>query len=442
MTISTNTHSPALELTNPRQRPWYIKGLARTTAYIITFTITAVLKLFDKIKPSSRQLDQSKPLTILLTAGSASENWLKNHILPLSHSENCRQIILINDQPALALPKIQCLCPPRWLKIIFGRTPSRLMTYFFTAIRFKPDICGGFHLIPNAMLALIAARWTGAQSLYFCVGGRTEFLGGASHNEKFPFGRTGRNDPRLERRLLGLINRFDRIVTMGTGAKKTLQHFGIINPIEVIPGGIDPERFSPSRETPIYEIVITCRMVPVKRLDIFAQVVHVLCQSLPNIRAVIVGDGEQRPALEKLIRDLKIVDNLYLAGQQSDIPSFLRKARAFVLTSDSEGLALSLMEAMMCGLPAVVSDVGDLGDLVENGKNGWLVKRRDVHAFAEKIYELLTNEHQWNMFSKNARESTFQLSISEIARRWTHFLQVDPRRTKTADLKQAEILET
>ena len=54
-------------------------------------------------------------------------------------------------------------------------------------------------------------------------------------------------------------------------------------------------------------------------------------------------------------------------GHQEDVAAWLSKSRVFVLTSDSEGLSLSMMEAMMCGLPAVVSDVGDLGDLSKMG---------------------------------------------------------------------------
>jgi hypothetical protein len=442
MTASKNTkdslHNTMAELPDLWKGTWYIQWFARILVWLIVFTVSATLKLLSKIRPTPSKIDHTRPLTILLTAGSASENWLKNHIGPLSQSEHCQKVILINDQPISPTEKIESVCPSRLLRTLFGRTPSRLITYFLTATRCRPDICGGFHLIPNAMLALITSHWIGAESLYFCVGGRTEFLGGASHNEKFPFGRTGRNDPALENKLLSLINRFDRIVTMGTGAQKLLRHFEIQSPIEVIPGGIDSQRFSPASEPPVYDFIITCRMVPVKRLDIFAQVVAALRELHPNVQAAIVGDGEQRANLEKLIADYKITGNLHLVGRQNDIPSFLRQSRLFVLTSDSEGLALSLMEAMMCGLPAVVSNVGDLGDLVEDGKNGFLVKRRDVHAFAEKINELLIDQGRWTTFSRRARESALQISIPAIAQRWTRFLQIDPEGYQALQLEQSE----
>ena len=128
------------------------------------------------------------------------------------------------------------------------------------------------------------------------------------------------------------------------------------------------------------------------------------------------------PLDSKLARDLNIEKHVLFAGQQSAVETWLRRARVFVLTSDSEGLSLALMEAMMCGLPAVVSAVGDLGDLVEDGVNGYLVEHRSPQAFAEALRSLLTDPERFARFAAEARRAGAMNEPSAVTRRWDEIL--------------------
>ena len=76
----------------------------------------------------------------------------------------------------------------------------------------------------------------------------------------------------------------------------------------------------------------------------------------------------------------------------------------------------------MCGLPAVVSDVGDLADLVENGVTGYLVPRRSPQLFAERIVELLSDEQTLRAFSQAARRSALRYETQATVRRWDRIL--------------------
>ena len=80
------------------------------------------------------------------------------------------------------------------------------------------------------------------------------------------------------------------------------------------------------------------------------------------------------------------------------------------------------MEAMMCGLPAVVSNVGDLGDLVENGVNGFLVDDSNPETFAGRVIELLTDEGKWKLFSLAARQAALKNQTSTVSSRWDEIL--------------------
>ena len=141
------------------------------------------------------------------------------------------------------------------------------------------------------------------------------------------------------------------------------------------------------------------------------------------MRAAIVGDGPLREPLERLARELGIADRITFAGQQRDVPQWLRQSRVFVLTSESEGLALSLMEAMTCGVPAVVADVGDLRDLVTNGVNGYLVAERDPRHFAQRLAALLEDPDRYAACSDAARLAAERYEVHETVRLWDQVLR-------------------
>jgi len=193
-------------------------------------------------------------------------------------------------------------------------------------------------------------------------------------------------------------------------------------PIEAIPGGIDDFRYQSGEGPREFDVILVARLVPVKRIDIFLKVIQAAARELPAIRAVIVGDGPLRSELELQARQWGIADRVTFAGHQTDVASWLRRSRIFVLTSDSEGLALSIMEAMMSGLPCVVSEVGDLGDLVHHGRNGWLVPRRQVEQYAGRIVDLLKNPAALTALAAGARSAALKVKMAAIAERWTRLL--------------------
>ena len=93
-----------------------------------------------------------------------------------------------------------------------------------------------------------------------------------------------------------------------------------------------------------------------------------------------------------------------------------------MLASDSEGLSLAVMEAMICGLPAVVSSTGDLGDLVEDGVNGRLIAERTPAAFADAMVALIADEGRRSRFSEAARRAASRYDMRSVARLWDEVL--------------------
>lgn len=366
-------------------------------------------------------------LDILLTGTFHSENWIAAHLRPLAASSRCASVRVVSASPIPAIEKVTAIHPPRWLARAIGAVPARLLVFAWTAVRTRPHVVGGFHLLVNGLLAAVVARLVGARSLYFCVGGAMEVLDGGIHAENRLFALLETADPLVEERLIRSVAAFDIVVTMGGRAAEFFQSRGVEASFHVLPGGIDAARFAPALEGRrvgpgrTTDVILVGRLAPIKRVDIF---LRALAQ-VRGVTAAIVGDGALRASLERLARRLRVDDRVTFAGERSDVQDWLRRASALVLTSDSEGLPLSVLEAMACGLPVVVSAVGELPDVVEDGVNGYLVRSRDPAAFAGRIRDVLDPERR-PAFSRAARRAAERHDIAAAAARWECVLEERP----------------
>lgn len=375
-------------------------------------------------KPQAIAPDE--PVEILLTGTFYSDNWLNAHVAPLAASPKCRKLLLVTTFDAAPSPDVEIITPPKWLRKTIGNVPSRLLTFAWTALRRRPAWVGGFHLLLNGLIAQFVARLAGSRALYFCVGGPMEVLAGGIWAENRLFCRLETPDPKIEASLLKAVRQFDLIITMGTSAAQFYRDHNVQSRCEVVSGAINADRFKCANDARDIDFILVARLSPIKRIDHFLKAVAIVAQDHPDTKAAIVGDGELQGALESLARELGVADRVEFLGHQSDVGSFLNRSKVFVLTSDSEGLALSLMEAMTCGLPAVVSNVGDLGDLVRDGENGFLIDERTPEQFAAGMRELIEDDARWSVFSEHARKSSLKYETPVVVSRWDEILRSIP----------------
>jgi glycosyltransferase involved in cell wall biosynthesis len=143
---------------------------------------------------------------------------------------------------------------------------------------------------------------------------------------------------------------------------------------EVILNAVDPgpppARERPAGEGPV-ELVSVGRLAEPKD---FATLVEAFAELDPGAaRLRILGDGPGREGLQRQIDDLGVAGSVELVGEVDDVPERLRRADVFVLSSRSEGMPMSVLEAMAAGLPVVSSDVGGVHEAVADGETGLLV---------------------------------------------------------------------
>jgi glycosyltransferase involved in cell wall biosynthesis len=393
--------------------------LARAVARVAIRTLLAVHWML--VRAAGAIVGRRTPgsqARVLLTGTFHSDAWIAAHLGPLAASPFCAEVVMVATSPVPAIPKVRAVHPPRWLSRLGGSVGARLGTCVWLALRLRPDVVGGFHLLINGLVAQLAARLSGARSLYFCVGGPTEFAGGGYAGETAYFARLGTADAHVEQQLLRAALDFDDIVTMGTGAAGYFRARGARGRVHTIGGAIDPREFHPADGAPEFDVVFVGRLVPIKRVDRLIGALALAAESLPGLRAVIVGDGPLRGDLEALARDRGVGGNVTFAGRRSDVAAWLRRSRVFILTSASEGVALSLMEALMCELPAIVPDVGDLRDLVDDGANGFVVADPSERAFADAIVKILSDPERYRRFRVAARARSASYMPQQITALW------------------------
>ena len=140
-------------------------------------------------------------------------------------------------------------------------------------------------------------------------------------------------------------------------------------------------------------------------------------QKLPdNIKYCIAGEGTNREKLLSLAKELRVEDRFRLLGRRNDIVELLGCADIFCFPSLREGLPVSLMEAIACGLPVVCSDIRGNVDLISNEEGGFLCKPNDTDAFAENIKVLLTDIDLCDKMRKANMEILKTFSFENVKR--------------------------
>jgi glycosyltransferase involved in cell wall biosynthesis len=345
--------------------------------------------------------------------------WYRSHIVPLARA-GVREVIVVSHGSLPQVDGVRLEAPPRWLTMLAGRALSKLVWTIDVGRRFDADVFIGYHIIPNATIALIAARLLRRAACYQMTGGPIELIGGGYlATENNVVGRLGRPSPSLERLALAVAGQFDLAVVRGRSAERFVGERCRPSRIAVIPGSIDLTQFTDGSGERPWDLIFVGRLAPTKQPLQFVEVVAAVREKVPGVRACIAGDGPMMTDVRGRIAALRLDDVVHVAGQVADASLYLRAARVFVLTSRSEGLSIAMAEAMACGAVPVVANVGDLGDLVMNESNGFLIEPGKIGQYAERAAELLLNPDRWNELSGRAAGSARRYqSIERVASLW------------------------
>lgn len=215
----------------------------------------------------------------------------------------------------------------------------------------------------------------------------------------------------------------DGIVMQTTDAvrffQKSLQKKCVILKNSLNPDFVRP-RFEGARQQ---DIVAVGRMDDNKNQRMAIRAFGRLAERFPQTRLILYGDGPLKEELEKETAQSPQAGRILFPGRVTDVPERIEKAYAFVLTSFTEGMPNTLIEAMSLGLACVSTDCpcGGPRDLIRDGENGFLVPTDDDEALAQRLAELLSDPEQADRIGREAAKLQQEYAPEKVNAEWERY---------------------
>jgi len=231
----------------------------------------------------------------------------------------------------------------------------------------------------------------------------------------------GRNPVKKKRELL--LRKFlsymtDKIVAVSDDARNVAINDEKINPEKVVTifNGIDIDRYqtnidvaSKKREIGLsdddFVIGIVARLSPEKDHNTLFEAFRIVLDSInQNVKLVIVGDGILREEFEQKAKSISISNKTIFLGERYDVPELLAIFDLFILSSITEGISLTLLEAMATGLPVVATNAGGNAEIVLDNQTGFIVPPKDPNRMAEAIMTIIKNNDMANQMKERGKD--------------------------------------
>lgn len=214
------------------------------------------------------------------------------------------------------------------------------------------------------------------------------------------------------------LRRADLIVTVAESTKKLLASNGLPEAkIRLIYNAIDPSEIAPKAPaeevrrrhglSSSHKVVgVIGRLNPEKGQMVFLRAMATTIRGCPEAKALIIGDGQDRPALERFCRERGLDEHVLFLGYQASVADYYQILDLLVLPSLSEGLPNTVLEAMSFGVPVLATAVGGVPEIIEKD-NGVLVPPNDPDALADGMVELLRNDAVRRRIGQAGRSSLY-----------------------------------
>jgi glycosyltransferase involved in cell wall biosynthesis len=281
----------------------------------------------------------------------------------------------------------------------------------------------------------VARRWAGRFGIPYAV-----VLHGADVPDSQK-GRFGAVYPLIKPLVRRVWRQAARVIAVSDGLRELALRTWPEGRIEVVPNGVDIERFRPAEMPTVRDggtlvVVAVARLVEIKGLQhLIAALARIPADMRSQIRLRLCGTGPYEGELRRQVREAGLDAQVEFAGlvPYERIPEEFQGADMFALPSLQEGLPLSLLEAMACGLPVMASRVGGVPAVICDGENGFLIPAGDVEKVSKAIVQLASDSILRARVSKAARHTAQSWSWDSIWERYEALLTGACRTAQGAD---------
>ena len=301
---------------------------------------------------------------------------------PMSDIENVQIIRVFRDDKAKPYNKIIYFTPPLKINVIIKQLSKLFQMVYF--VKRETRLIIGIYELPHGLLAFIIGKL-----------------------KRIPIVITLISNPGYKKIRKGLwkattnvlLRNSDFVTVTGTRSKQFIVNEGIqASKILILPNSIDTNIFKPKNVKKKYDIISVGYLDEAKVPYLIIDAVLRLIIDYPRIKVAIAGDGPMKQLLQEMITQKNIGKHIELIGYVDDIVEFYNSGKVFMFTSTTEGLPRTIIESMSCGVPVIASNVGDIGDIVKHGKNGYLIEQNNLNDFVEKIKILFNNDILYKSF--------------------------------------------
>jgi glycosyltransferase involved in cell wall biosynthesis len=222
-----------------------------------------------------------------------------------------------------------------------------------------------------------------------------------------------------------LLRRADAFVAVSSDIQNEFIQQGIrpSQKIHRIPNSVDNSLFRPVSASEKREIrnqldisgktklvIFTGRLVSYKGLPMLLRVWERIREKHPNAGLVLVGGGSLdihncETELRDYVQIRNLQESVFFAGEVHNVHTYLQASDIFVFPTEKEAFGISLIEAMACGLPVIATAVGGLKDILEHGKNGWVVRAGDEDGLHQALHRMLSDPVLAESLGQTARQT-------------------------------------
>lgn len=230
-------------------------------------------------------------------------------------------------------------------------------------------------------------------------------------------------EPEFEPTISFAINQSDIVTSVSESLKKdTYNHFNVTKDIKVVPNFVCVSKFkkdslnckkdvfAPNGEKILMHI---SNFRKVKRIQDVIKI-HAIVNKQTPTRLILIGDGPERSAMERLAREQGVEGSTFFLGKIKETEKALCSADVYLMTSEIESFGVSALEAMAAGVPVISSNTGGIPEVNIDNKTGFLSNVGNVTEMASNLMKLLMDEELYEIFSANASQRASEFNITTV----------------------------